>query len=449
MNNKRRKGTRTTITINTRVEENPAKENLHENKQQQTLDASLSSSESKENEWAIYCGSTLNIEVALVLPDYYGKCEHKRCEVSARIRDIEAKRIVADKHLLMNERSRNVLNETIEEHNKASEALSDFANVEYNVRKKRKQNHQSDRYTSPSPPSPKLRNLPIELSKFTDNLFLEEERVSEADDVIAIDDIPYELSFEHEDLVNEFFLGKTNVSQLFRIYQSESIRIAKDGAMIDIFGSPLLDKIYKELMPIQQIAMLRKAIKMANKLSDDATNWLCTQLANKKTLRDSAGFVIFDCLRMLPMSKIRSEHSETTHITNYLDRIMRGFFNNPNQHVVQWPNTALDESKARKIEGRNSLDSAIDKGADIKIIGFQCIGFKLDFYIMDLTHGIYTMVHFGQVMFPASIKEMAAFVDEMETLLRIQEIFYESFNILYAKFCAPTVHSGLDVSNIL
>nr|CAG8490158.1 2471_t:CDS:2 [Entrophospora candida] len=174
--------------------------------------------------------------------------------------------------------------------------------------------------------------------------------------------------------------------------------------------------------------MLRKAIKMANKLSDDATNWLCTQLANKKTPRDSAGFVIFDCLRMLPMSKIRSEHSETTHITNYLDRIMRGFFNNPNQHVVQWSNTALDESKARKIEGRS---------------------FKLDFYIMDLTHGIYTMVHFGQVMFPASIKEMAAFVDEMETLLRIQEIFYESFNILYAKFCAPTVHSGLDVSNIL
>ncbi|CAJ0642721.1 13466_t:CDS:2 [Entrophospora sp. SA101] len=183
----------------------------------------------------------------------------KDAEVSARIRDIEAKRIVADKHLLMNERSRNILNETIEEHNKASEALSDFANVEYNARKKRKQNHQSDRYTSPLPPSPKLRNLPIELS-------------NEADDVIATDDIPCELSFEHEDLVNEFFLGKTNVSQLFRIYQSESIRIAKDGVMIDIFGSPLLDKIYKELMPIQQIAMLRKAIKMANKLSDDATN---------------------------------------------------------------------------------------------------------------------------------------------------------------------------------
>ncbi|CAH1765632.1 2559_t:CDS:2, partial [Entrophospora sp. SA101] len=194
----------------------------------------------------------------------------KDAEVSARIRDIEAKRI--------NERSRNILNETIEEHNKASEALSDFANVEYNARKKRKQNHQSDRYTSPLPPSPKLRNLPIELSN--------------------------------------------PPSQKNNVYK------------------------------------------------------------------------------------------------NCNDLIRLGIFM------------------------KDSLDSAIDKGADIKIIGFQCIGFKLDFYIMDLTHGIYTMVHFGQVMFPASIKEMAAFVDEMETLLRIQEIFYESFNILYAKLCAPSPPSN-------
>ncbi|CAJ0838854.1 5970_t:CDS:2, partial [Entrophospora sp. SA101] len=197
----------------------------------------------------------------------------KDAEVSARIRDIEAKRIVADKHLLMNERSRNILNETIEEHNKASEALSDFANVEYNARKKRKQNHQSDRYTSPLPPSPKLRNLPIELSN--------------------------------------------PPSQKNNVYK------------------------------------------------------------------------------------------------NCNDLIRLGIFM------------------------KDSLDSAIDKGADIKIIGFQCIGKEIN------------TACFFSVMFPASIKEMAAFVDEMETLLRIQEIFYESFNILYAKLCAPTVHSGLDVSNIL
>ncbi|RIA84851.1 hypothetical protein C1645_742008 [Glomus cerebriforme] len=425
----------------------------------------------------------------LIKVDMEKKADMKEAEVSSRIREIQA-----DKDLLM-------------------------------VRKRRKQNHQSDGYTTPSPLSPTLRNSPVELPKLTDNPFLEEEE-DEEDDIIAINDIPCELSFEYEESDNDFFLGKTNVSQLFRKYQNESIRIAKNGGllveshvqeilslssilmltpnshsttMIDLFGSPLLDQIHRKLMPIQQIVLepkceltFRKAIKMAtNKSCDDATNWLCMQLANEKTLRDSSGFVILDCLRTLPMLKIRSEHSETTHITNYLDRIMRGFFNNPNQHVVQWPNTALEESKARKIEGRSkqpdfilsiihqlqtksvifigevsppsqkdnvykncndlirlgvfmkdSLDSAMDKGADIKIIGFQCIDFKLDYYIMDLTHGIYTMVHFGQVTFPASVKEMSAFVDEMETLLGIQEILYKSFNDLYAKLCIPSPPSN-------
>ncbi|RHZ82782.1 hypothetical protein Glove_103g49 [Diversispora epigaea] len=78
----------------------------------------------------------------------------------------------------------------------------------------------------------------------------------------------------------------------------------------------------------------------------------CGQLATEKILRENAGYTILDCLRTLPMSTIRSDHSEITHITNYLDRIMRGFFDDPNQHIVQWPNTALEESKAGKFEGR-------------------------------------------------------------------------------------------------
>ncbi|CAG8435719.1 10308_t:CDS:2 [Funneliformis caledonium] len=73
------------------------------------------------------------------------KSKHKDAEVSARIRNIEA-----DKHLIMN--------------------------------------HQSGRYTSPTSPSPTLRNSLAELSRLTDNPFLEEE--SETDGVIAIDDIP-------------------------------------------------------------------------------------------------------------------------------------------------------------------------------------------------------------------------------------------------------------------
>jgi hypothetical protein len=104
---------------------------------------------------------------------------------------------------------------------------------------------------------------------------------------------------------------------------------------------------------------------------------------------------------------------------------------NPDKEIIKWPNTGLDESKARKLQGRSKqpdftisiihrlrkngvifvvklarlrknnvykncndlirvgifmkdcLDSVIDKGADIKVLGFQCIG-KLLFFIMQI-----------------------------------------------------------------
>src|SRR6185369_1794239 len=99
----------------------------------------------------------------------------------------------------------------------------------------------------------------------------------------------------------------------------------------------------------------------------------------------------------------------------------------PDKHIVQWLNTALDESKSRKFEGRTKqpdfvvtvihqhqmvadtvigevsppsqkanvykncndlirlgifmkdcVDFAIDKGAEINVIGFQCVGKKIN-----------------------------------------------------------------------
>lgn len=87
---------------------------------------------------------------------------------------------------------------------------------------------------------------------------------------------------------------------------------------------------------------------------------------------------------------------------------------------------------------KDCLDSAIDKGADVKVLGFQCIDYKVDFYVMDLIKGSYIMIHIGQFILPASIKEMLPFVDEMEMLLRVREIFRESFNILYTNLCHPS-----------
>ncbi|CAB4412052.1 unnamed protein product [Rhizophagus irregularis] len=140
---------------------------------------------------------------------------------------------------------------------------------------------------------------------------------------------------------------------------------------------------------------------------------------------------------------------------------MRGLFDNPDKCIVQWPNTALNESKTRKFEGRtkqpdftvsiicqlqtsatlfvgevsppskkgdvykncNDLirlgvfmkdpKSSVDKGADIKVLGFQCIDYKVDYYIMDLVKGIYILLH------------------------RIQDIFRESYENFYPKLCNP------------
>ncbi|CAI2179253.1 11949_t:CDS:2, partial [Funneliformis geosporum] len=127
---------------------------------------------------------------------------------------------------------------------------------------------------------------------------------------------------------------------------------------------------------------------------------------------------------------------------------MKGLFDDPDKHVVHWPNTALNESKTRKIEGRakqpdftvsivyqlqtsdtifvgeDKLDSSIDKGADIKVLGFQCVG-------------IYTMINVGQVLIPASLKDMSSFIDSMELSLGIQDIFCESYKNLYARLCNP------------
>jgi len=110
----------------------------------------------------------------------------------------------------------------------------------------------------------------------------------------------------------------------------------------------LLDEIRKNFTPVQQISLdsnseatFRKAVKMAmNGSRDEAINRLCGDLSSEKSLRDNLGFVVLDCLRTLPSSKIRNEHSEITHYTNFLDRIMKGLFDDPDKHVVQWPNKA-------------------------------------------------------------------------------------------------------------
>jgi len=158
------------------------------------------------------------------------------------------------------------------EHSEASAILADFARDGQDVRKRRKQYHQLDGYSTPSPGSPII--YPLE----EENTFIEEE----AEGDIIIDDVPCEFSFKNGDPVDDLHVGETNVSLLFRNYQNQSLNIARDkglfvesnvqeilslssilllasnsysNTMIDHFGLSLLDEIHQKFKPEQQIML--------------------------------------------------------------------------------------------------------------------------------------------------------------------------------------------------
>ncbi|CAG8446616.1 10664_t:CDS:2 [Funneliformis mosseae] len=224
----------------------------------------------------------------------------------------------------------------------------------------------------------------------------------------------------------------------------------------------------------------REAIKKSKESRVCAMNWFHKELADNHLLNEKLGNIILKGLETLPSVKIRNEPSEITLITNYLDYIMKSTFHNPDKYIVQWPNIALNESKTRKFEGRSKqpdftvsiihqhqTESVIFVGEvsppsqknnvykncnDLIRIGVfmkDCMDFSIDkdytidFYMLDFKKGTYFMLHIGQIKVPASIKEMLSFVDELETLLTVREIFQKTYNALYTKLCNP----GLPLTN--
>ncbi|CAJ0628180.1 15498_t:CDS:1 [Entrophospora sp. SA101] len=167
---------------------------------------------------------------------------------------------------------------------------------------------------------------------------------------------------------------------------------------------------------------------------------------------------------------------------------MKGLFHDPDKTLVQWPNTELHESKIRNLASRakqpdftvslihqqqidsvifvgevsppsernnvfknsndliqlgtfmkDCMDSSIAKGADIEILGFQCIEYTVDFYVMDLAgRATYTMSHLGQIKIPADFKDIYSFIDDIGLLLGIKDIFTRSFNNFYEKLRVPS-----------
>ncbi|EXX72399.1 hypothetical protein RirG_069710 [Rhizophagus irregularis DAOM 197198w] len=334
---------------------------------------------------------------------------------------------------------------------------------------------------------------------------------NEDDEITIIRNVP-QLSLNNSNDGNEFVIEDYNVSKLFQQYQNESYKLANsDGLyvetnvhkilsltsilmlspnshsemMMNIFGLDLLDKISENLKPNKQEfnaeyeAKFRNIIRQSSNISrDNAINSLLGHLAESESrLKENLGFVILDGLKSLPNHKLKSKPSEITLITNYLDYIMKGLFHLPDKYIVEWPNTGLKETKARKIEGRarqpdflvsaihqletsgtlfigevtspaekenvhkncndlirigvfmkECIDSALDKGADIKVLGFQCIEYTIDFYAIKLNApGLYIMHHIGQASIPTSVKTLSHFVDEIDTFLTVRSLLQESF----------------------
>ncbi|POG61091.1 hypothetical protein GLOIN_2v1486539 [Rhizophagus irregularis DAOM 181602=DAOM 197198] len=266
--------------------------------------------------------------------------------------------------------------------------------------------------------------------------------------------------------------------------------------MVESFGLDVLESIYREYTPKLSIQldieienMYRSVVKTClNDSRNNAIKLLCAKIVQKNELMNNFCFLILDLIRNLPYDKIRNEPSELTLITNYLDNIMKNAFHIPDRHVVRWPNTALTESKVRKFDGsrakqpdfvvsvnyqsrasnviyvgevtgpseqgnvykncldlvrigifmKDCMDSAVSQGAEIKILGFQCIAYRIDFYMLDLRgDGLYTMNHIAQISVPATIKDIYILIDEIYILLNLRAILLESCDTFIEKLKNP------------
>ncbi|CAG8768546.1 18483_t:CDS:2, partial [Gigaspora margarita] len=262
--------------------------------------------------------------------------------------------------------------------------------------------------------------------------------------------------------------------------------------MVEEFSLDVLESIHRKYTPTLSLQLdieienlYRKVIKTClNDSRDNGIKLLCTDIIQKGELIDNFGFLILDLIRTLPFDKIRNEPSELTLITNYLDYIMKNVFHAPDKHIVRWPNTALTESKARKFDGsrtkqpdfvvsvnyqsratnvifvgevtgpaeknnvykncldlirigvfmKDCIDSAISQGVDNKILGFQCIAYKIDFYVLDINgEGLYI----AQISVPATMKDICSFIDELHILLNLRGILYESYDAFVDKLKNP------------
>ncbi|RIB03391.1 hypothetical protein C2G38_2225182 [Gigaspora rosea] len=158
----------------------------------------------------------------------------------------------------------------------------------------------------------------------------------EVDDIFIIDDVD-DLCFIDGNSVDDYKIEETNVSHLFLKYQNNSINIAKPFFAIG-YDLPTNYPDTATALDSECEAKFKDAIKRATKeLFSNAMDWLMAELSNNKPLKDNIGF-------MDP---------------NYNPGLYKLFalFGLEQLYCTSWTilmkNTGLNESKARKSEGRS------------------------------------------------------------------------------------------------
>ncbi|CAG8714677.1 9400_t:CDS:2, partial [Funneliformis caledonium] len=267
------------------------------------------------------------------------------------------------------------------------------------------------------------------------------------DENVLITNVPSRLS-SSKSSESDLFVNGVNILEKFRTYISESILHANNKGlyieshsheilslssilvlipnsystkMVESFGLDVLESIYREYTPklslqldIEIENVYRSVVKTClNDSRDNAIKLLCVKIVQKNELMNNFCFLILDLIRNLPYDKIRNEPSELTLITNYLDNIMKNAFHIPDRHAkqpdfvvsVNYQSRASNVIYVGEVTGpseqgnvykncldlvrigifmKDCMDSAVSQGAEIKILGFQCIAYRIDFYMLNL-----------------------------------------------------------------
>ncbi|CAI2193392.1 14786_t:CDS:2, partial [Funneliformis geosporum] len=292
---------------------------------------------------------------------------------------------------------------------------------------------------------------------------------------------------------SDLFVNGVNLSEKFRTYINEAILHANEKGLY-------VESHTHEILSLSSILVLipnSYSTKMVEVFGLDLLELTHQKYTPKLSLRLDIEIeniyrsVIKTCLvesRINGIKLLCTKLVERSELMDNFDSIMKNAFHVPDNHIVQWPNTALSESKVRKFDGsrakqpdfvvsinyqsqsanviyvgevtgpaeknnvfkncldlirigvfmKDLVDSAISRNAEIKILGFQCVGYKIDFYVLDLKgNGIYVMNHIAQISIPATIRDLFILIDELYVLLNVRSILLESYDTFISNLKNP------------